>query len=145
MSWPEPRPGLVIRFSYLWKREAEVGREDGVKDRPCAIVLAVEDQPGRKRVIVLPITHSAPALLDEGVELPRETKRRLGLDSERSWVIMSEAKEFAWPGSDLRFLPGQGPESAAYGYLPPLVFRAVRERFLTRVRANRLGLVRRSE
>ena len=41
MSWPEPRPGLVIRFSYLWKPEADAGRVEGVKDRPCAIVLAV--------------------------------------------------------------------------------------------------------
>jgi hypothetical protein len=84
VSWPEPQPGLVIRFSYLWKREAHAGREEGVKDRPCAIVLAIEKQPRHKRVIVLPITHFAPAQSDEGIELPSETKRRLGLDSERS-------------------------------------------------------------
>jgi hypothetical protein len=46
VSWPEPQPGLVIRFSYLWKREADAGREEGVKDRPRAIVLAVERKQG---------------------------------------------------------------------------------------------------
>jgi hypothetical protein len=145
VSWPEPQPGLVIRFSYRWKREAHAGREEGVKDRPCAIVLAIEKQPGHKRVIVLPITHFAPAQSDEGIELPSETKRRLGLDSERSWIIISEANEFVWPGPDLRFAPGQGPESSAYGYLPPRVFRVVRDRFLGRARARKSELVRRTE
>jgi hypothetical protein len=32
-------------------------------------------------------------------------------------------------------LPGQGLETAAYGFLPPLVFRVVRERFLARYSA----------
>jgi len=43
---------LVIRFSYLWKREADAGREEGVKDRPCAVVIAIEGRAGRPRVIV---------------------------------------------------------------------------------------------
>ena len=145
MSWPEPRPGLVIRFSYLWKREADAGREEGVTDRPCAIVLAVEQKQGHTRVIVVPITHAVPQPSEEGIELPPETKRRLGLDSERSWIIVNDANEFVWPGPDLRFLPGQGPESAAYGFLPPGVFRVVRERFLARARARNVGLVSRSE
>jgi hypothetical protein len=37
---PEPEPGLVIRYSNLWLREHREGREEGTKDRPCAIVLA---------------------------------------------------------------------------------------------------------
>ena len=59
MSWPTPRPGLVVRCIYLWKREAEAGREEGVKDRPCAVVVVVEDEAERPRVLVLPITHAA--------------------------------------------------------------------------------------
>ena len=38
MALPKPVPGLVIRYSYLWHREYLEGREDGQKDRPCAIV-----------------------------------------------------------------------------------------------------------
>jgi hypothetical protein len=145
VNWPEPRPGLVIRYSYLWKREADAGREEGMKDRPCAIVLAIETKPGHTRVIALPVTHSAPQPPDEGIEVPPETKKRLGLDSERSWIIISDANDFIWPGPDLRFLPGKGPESSAYGFLPPGVFRVVRDRFLARARTRRVGIVPRSE
>lgn len=41
VSFPDPHPGLVIRYAYLWKREYDEGREDGSKDRPCSIVLSV--------------------------------------------------------------------------------------------------------
>ncbi len=136
---------MVIRFSYLWKREADAGREEGVKDRPCAVVLAVEGREGHLRVIVLPITHSPPQPPDEGIELPQPTKTRLGLDGERSWVIVSEGNNFTWPGPDLRFLPGQGLETAAYGFLPPLVFRAVRDKFLARYQERRTNLTQRDE
>jgi hypothetical protein len=37
MSLVEPKPGLVICYSYLWSHEAAKGREEGVKDRPCVI------------------------------------------------------------------------------------------------------------
>lgn len=145
MTWPIPQPGLVIRFSYLWKREADAGREEGVKDRPCAVVIAIEGNNDNPRVIVLPITHSPPRPPDDGIELPQPTTTRLGLDGNRSWVIVSEGNDFVWPGPDLRFLPGQGAETAAYGYLPPVVFRAVRDRFLARYRERRIELVQRNE
>ena len=145
-SWPEPEPGLVIRYAYLWRREQEAGREDGAKDRPCAIVLALASQEdSRPRVVVLAITHTLPQPPTEGVELPVPVKRRLGLDEERSWVIVSEANIFLWPGPDLRFLPGLGPESAAYGLLPPDIFRAVRDRFLAGLRTRRTAAVPRTE
>jgi hypothetical protein len=41
VSWRAPRPGLVIRYAYLWESEARQGREEGVKDHPYAIVLVV--------------------------------------------------------------------------------------------------------
>lgn len=140
-------PGLVVRYAYLWRREQEAGREEGVKDRPCAVVLALagEEAGGRPRVVVVPITHAPPRAPEEAVELPAETKRRLGLDDERSWVVVGEANRFLWPGPDLRFLPGRGPESAVYGVLPPDVFRAVRDRFLAGLRARRTAVVPRTE
>jgi len=99
----------------------------------------------RPRVVVLPVTHTPPQSPTEGVELPTAAKRRLGLDEERSWVVTSEANVFLWPGPDLRFLPGQGPESAAYGVLPPDVFRVVRDRFLAGLQARRAATVPRTE
>ena len=144
MTWPAPQPGLVIRYSYIWNREAQAGREEGVKDRPCAIVLAIRDVQNRTRVIVLPITHTAPQPPDEGIELMQQTKARLGLDGERSWIVLDEGNDFIWPGPDLRPVPGWGPESIAYGFLPPRLFRAVRERFLARIRAKQVGLIQRT-
>ena len=131
----------------MWKREAEAGREEGAKDRPCAVVLAVEGEGGRMRVLVLPVAHRQPQPRDSGVELPQPTKARLGLDGERSWIVVSEANDFTWPGPDLRPLPGQrqGSTSAACGFLPPGVFRVVRERFVTSARTQRASLVRRTE
>ena len=40
MSLPDPKPGLVIRYSFLWSHERDRGAIEGSKDRPCAIVLA---------------------------------------------------------------------------------------------------------
>lgn len=34
MAPPEPTPGLVIGYAYLWEREARAGRDESVKDRP---------------------------------------------------------------------------------------------------------------
>jgi hypothetical protein len=39
-------------------------------------------------VTVLPISHTPPADPELAVELPAATKRRLGLDDERSWVVL---------------------------------------------------------
>lgn len=147
MTWPAPQPGLVIRYSYLWQREAKSGLQEGSNDRPCAVVLAVTDGRGRTRVYALPITHSPPSGADIGdaVEIPAPVKARLALDGERSWVILSEANVFTWPGPDLRFVAGGGPSSVAYGMLPPRFFRIVRDRFLASDRARKAGLVPRSE
>ena len=82
MSLPKPEVGLVIRYSYLWHAEHLQGREEGVKDRPCAIVVAVANriEVGRDRVWVLPVTHSAPVDADGAIEIPAVVKNRLGLD-----------------------------------------------------------------
>ena len=44
----------MVRFSDLWKREADAGREEGVKDRPCAVVIAIEGTEAHERVIQNP-------------------------------------------------------------------------------------------
>ena len=145
MSWPRPQPGLVIRYAYLWRREALAGQEEGAKDRPCAVVLAHREEEGETRVYVLPVTHSPPQDATEAVAIPAAVKQRLQLDHERSWIVVSEANVFTWPGPDLRFLPGRGPASAAYGFLPPALFKVVRDRFLDRARRRQASLVPRTE
>jgi hypothetical protein len=136
VNWPVPRPGLVIRYSYLWEREAREGREEGVKDRPCAIILVILREGAHPIVRVLPVTHSLPLDAADALEIPRPTKQRLGLDSERSWVILNEANDFVWPGPDLRPAVGGDPSTVAYGMLPPAFMAVLRTRLAQRRRAR---------
>ena len=119
MSLPKPEAGLVIRYSYLWMSEFEESQEDGGKIRPCAIVVAVSQTGKSEEVVVLPVTHAIPAEPEYAMEIPAVTKRRLGLDEGRSWVVFSESNAFTWPGPDLRRIGNVGNESVAYGKLPP--------------------------
>ena len=131
MTLPSPRPGLVIRYSYLWAEEAARGREEGSKERPAAVVLVVDEPtaaaPG---VYVLPITHTRPGKGVEALEIPPDVARKAGLDATRSWVFLSEFNEFVWPGFDLAIVPGRNPPTVAYGYLTPGFFSKLRDRWL---------------
>jgi mRNA-degrading endonuclease toxin of MazEF toxin-antitoxin module len=82
---------MVIRYAYLWRSEQARGLEEGSKDRPCAVLLAVTDEAGDRKVVVLPVTHTPPRDATLAVEIPAATKRRLGLDDDRSWVVTTEA------------------------------------------------------
>ena len=139
MPLPDPRPGLVISYAYLWRREQEAGRVEGVKNRPCAIVLVTEQAEAGKSVIVVPITHSPPADLDAAIEIPAATKKRMGLDSERSWVVISEVNRFRWPGPDLAPVPGTS-DRFDYGFLPPGLHQQIKTRFVERARARKVTL-----
>lgn len=131
MRYPEPKAGLVVCYAYLWRNEALAGREEGLKDRPCAIVIAAEQAEGQTLVTVAPITHREPdrADLANAIELPAATKARLGLDSRRSWVVASDLNQFAWPGVDLRPIR-PGATQIAYGFLPASLTNALRAKIL---------------
>ena len=145
MRLPKPEPGLVIRYSYLWLGEHRAGREEGTKDRPCAIVLASRDDEGEKQVLVVPVTHSQPDSSTAALELPFAVKQHLGMDMERSWVVLSESNLFDWPGPDLRWVRDRDDGSVAYGFLPPRLFAELRRRFLSLEAAARSSRVQRTE
>lgn len=136
MAFPTPVPGLVIRYSYLWASEQARGREEGIKDRPCAIVLVAAEETGKTVVTVLPITHSEPADKRLAVEIPHATKRRLRLDDARSWVVLTEANRFIWPGHDLRPLIAGNSSSIAHGLLPYTLFEDIRLKFIQAVKTR---------
>jgi hypothetical protein len=144
VAFPAAIPGLVIRYSYLWQAEHQRGQEEGVKDRPCAVILVTCNDEGEEMVTVLPITHSSPDNPALALEIPSGTKTRLGLDSERSWVILTEANRFAWPGPDLRPVGGN-LDSVAYGLLPQAFFNQMKERFVAILRAGHARAVSRTE
>jgi hypothetical protein len=107
-GFPEPRTGLVICYSYLWIEEAERGLQEGGKDRPCAFFVALQPASTKsgKRV---------------AVEVPTKVKDYLGLDGERSWIVLDELNVFTWPGFDLRQVR-RGENRIDYGMLPPALF-----------------------
>ncbi len=68
-----------------------------------------------------------------------------GLDAERSWVVLTEANDFIWPGPDLRPAVNGDPSSVAYGMLPPGFMRVLRERLLKRWRDKLMIATKRTE
>lgn len=141
MSLPDPVAGLVIRYAFLWRDQAARGMDEGSKDRPCAILLSVTDDAGDRRVTVLPVTHSSPRNPALAVEIPAATKRRLGLDDQPSWIVLTDANRFVWPGPDLRPAPGGDISTVAIGLLPRGLFNEVREKFIAAVRQRATGIV----
>lgn len=127
MTLPAPFPGLVLHYSYLWHDQHRRGQEEGTKDRPCVIVLAVVRDGDDSVVLVAPVTHSPPRTPSEAVEIPPATKARLGLDDARSWIVLTELNRFCWPGPDLRPIPGARAGTFHYGMLPPGLFRKVKQ------------------
>jgi len=142
VALPEPTPGLVIGYAYLWRDEALSGADEGRKDRPCVIVLSVRAAAGETVVTVAPITHTPPIDLAIAIEIPAATKARLGLDDRRSWIIAGDLNRFTWPGVDLRAIAGGG-QAFAFGLLPSTLYRALRDRVLALARAGRVGLTTR--
>ena len=137
MSLPDPRPGLVVRYAFLWSHEAAKGADEGSKDRPCAVVVATRrDQRGDIRVIVAPMTHEPPTDPKASIEIPPSVCRALGLDHDRQWLRLDELNRFSWPGYDLRPLPG-GRDRYHYGMLPHDLFERLRRGILDRQRARR--------
>lgn len=131
----EPKVGYVLRYVYDWGTETGTGSD---KERPAVIVLTVRRADGKTLVRVAPVTHRAPDDPARALELPRATKQRLGLDDDRSWVILDHANEFQWPGPDVRPVPGALPATIYYGPLPPALFVRLRQQLLGLLRAGRV-------
>ena len=116
-----------------------------MKDRPAAIIAMIRiGADGQTRVLVLPITHSAPAKGIAAIEIPAIVKRDLDLDSDPSWIILSEWNEFVWPGPDLRPVPNEKDGNMAYGYLSRGFFARVRDDFVAVVESGRAARVSRT-
>ena len=141
MALPEPRPGLVVRYDYLWTHEAAAGRDQG-KDRPACIVAATDslDAAAPCRAAT---DHPYAARRRYGRHRdPGEVKQAIGLDEAPSWVIVSEHNVDEWPNAGLSPVPGK-PGVFAYGFIPPGLFKQIKSRFLELARQGRTEVVRR--
>ena len=97
------------------------------------MILAVTNEEGRDVVTVLPITHTPPSAseADLAIEIPNPTEiRRLGLDDARSWVVLTDANRFTWPGPDLRPARRGDASSVLHGELPGDLLLKIRDGFL---------------
>jgi hypothetical protein len=135
---PEPKPGLVIRYDYLWTHEAAAGRDQG-KELPACLVAATDPATSPRFVVILPITHRPPDGDTEGVEIPPRVRAALGLDDAPCWAIVREHNVDEWPIAGLAPLPGQ-PGVFIYGFIPPGLFAQVKVRFLELREQGRSGL-----
>jgi PemK-like, MazF-like toxin of type II toxin-antitoxin system len=139
-----PVPGEVIRYAYLWTHEVGEGRDEARKDRPCAVVITTTDAAGVSSVIVVAITSRVPAAPDEGMEIPASTRRRLGLQDDQCWAVLTEVNQFVWPGPDLRPVATVAGSSWSYGPLPAALFVRLRDGIVARARSRALRVTRRS-
>ena len=97
MKKPDPEVGQIIRFDYLWRDEAERGRIQGAKERPCAVIIALRrEADGSQRVFLAPVTHSPPQKGQSAIEVPARFSAMTGLDESRSWLVVSEVNRVDW-------------------------------------------------
>jgi hypothetical protein len=153
---PEPVPGLIFRYGYLWLAEFRRGRTDPVKDRPACIVLRVAEAAdfglrvddaraapiGPGDVVILPITTQRPPTDQVAIELSPDEKALCRLDPRvPSWVIVSEFNADIWPNADLSLVPETG--EFFYGIARPGLLARIGRAFADARRTQRIVGVKR--
>jgi hypothetical protein len=151
---PDPTPGLIVRYGYLWLAEFRQQRTDPSKDRPACVVMQIlDEQPHRLEivgghavapgdVVIMPITTRPPERDTLAIELTANEKRACGLDfAIPSWLILSEFNVDTWPNADLALVPGTG--RFAHGLAPPGLVRRISQGFVDAARSRRAVGVRR--
>jgi hypothetical protein len=139
--YPDPIPGLVVRYNYLWRKDDAKGLSEGDKDRPCAIILASRKTGS---VTLVPITHSPPEHGEEhlSIEIPVEICKQIGLDDAGNYIRLGETNRFVWPSSHLRPLPSD-PSRMHYGVIPRVFFEEVLERIIAMVKQEMVSVTKR--
>lgn len=141
----EPKPGLIVFYDFLWKEERNAGRDSGVKDRPCAIVLTLNERPdGSKDVLLCAITHSPPGKGETAVPIPAKVARHLGFDDEQSWVKTDQVNRLHWqkgrvPCGIRPIRKGQW----TYGMIPQKLGQRILKQLREKARAQSLSSTRR--
>ena len=93
------------------------------------MVLLTRTRDGLDLVHVVPMTTQPPDRSEQAIEVPEAARRQLGLPAERSWIVVAEWNRFAWPGYDMRPVPGREPDTS-YGFIPSSLLRRVRDAML---------------
>ncbi|WP_439634751.1 hypothetical protein [Glycocaulis sp.] len=142
MKKPDPAPGLVIRYDFLWSHEREKGQGEGSKDRPCVVVAAiVQKADGKTEVLLAPMTHNPPEAQSGAVPIPAAISRHLGLDDLQSYVVTTEANAVSW--DDAGIIPARPGKDWAYGRLPKGLYEDIRLAMMERLRQRTLKTAKR--
>jgi hypothetical protein len=107
------------------------------------VVVAAIARKGGTQLLVAPITHVPPERATDAIELPAIVKQQVGLDSARSWIVLTELNGFIWPGPDIRIAPGH--QSPVYDAIPDWLFFDVRKEILRHSSAGKLKVTKRTE
>ena len=84
------KPGAVIPYPYLWKRESDKGEDSGRKHRPACLVIAVP-MKDLTYLYLLAITGQPPTQGQTALEIPEMELRRIGLRTHKQgWIVVSE-------------------------------------------------------
>lgn len=106
------------------------------------VVLATERAGAAVQIVVAPVTHREPPPQSDAILMPANVKRDLGLDRDRSWIVIDEVNSFRWPGPDLRVV---GDGTPYYGAIPDWLFADVRAGVGARAQRGKLKLTSRTE
>ncbi|MEI9406121.1 hypothetical protein [Mesorhizobium argentiipisi] len=81
------KPGDLLRYYYLWARQADAGEESGRKARPVCIVVRAPTAPAT--LFLFPLTSRQPDATRTYIAISEIECRRGGLDFP-SWLILDE-------------------------------------------------------
>ena len=81
------KPGDLLRYYYLWARQADAGEESGRKARPVCIVVRTPTTPAA--LFLFPLTSQQPDATRTYIAVSEIECRRGGLDFP-SWLILDE-------------------------------------------------------
>ncbi len=142
MPIPNPEPGLVVSYAYLWQREHWPDRKRGAKTDPASSSWRSSAMRTARPSLLSCRSPTAPRPIQRRPSRYRcRVKRHLGLDDDSSWIVVTEGNEFLWPGYDLRKLPHG--DRYDYGFLPPRFFDQVLKAFVAWHKAGKRGVASR--
>jgi hypothetical protein len=90
MSFSAIQTACVIRYPYLWAREAARGETEGRKHRPVVVGVRLL-RPNGDALLLFPITSTEPSADRFAIEIPETEKRRAGLEQRlRLWIVLDD-------------------------------------------------------
>jgi hypothetical protein len=132
VSFDALRTAVVVRYPYLWARQAAKGETEGRKPRPVAVGVRIAKPKGDDLLILFPITTQEPAPTRFAAEVPETEKRRAGLAGDmRLWIILDEYNQDVI-GRSYYLEPGRPLGRFSKAFFLPLMKEFIARRSLSR-------------